>query len=346
MTDGKMMVQWGDLDLARKGGRLSSSTWLDEDCNLYVKMRGSMATTSTRSRQTYKRRSGSHQVLQGSHGLEQAITAVQTAMAATTEGDLDWVSESWSQVVDTLVQEAEELLDEEGLLDYVHPADVVALEEGGQEAPPPLQGGPQDQVDTLLRNVKAVMNFVPVGGAQVRQLLAAILVWKQQHGEGSIAVDTQTTEAGEEGQPQVPDEAPTGGWIPPLDADQWPGSIPSSDVQRDSPEGDPFGPTDEDLMQALEEYERRVQEEAMHNAVEQDGGQHERADLSDGERSDEETRGATRAVEATVWGRLLGNVRGVSLFVLPGFSAVAASVCSACIQWSSMFYDAISRLRC
>ena len=233
---------------------------------------------------------GGHQVLQGGHGLEQAIVAVQAAMAATTEGDLDWLSESWSQVVDNLVQEAEELLDEEGMLDYVHPADVVALEEGGQEAPPPPQGGPLEQVDLLLRNVKAVMNFVPVGGAQVRQLLAAVLVWKQQHGGGSIAVDTQTTDAGEDGQPQAPEAAPTGGWIPTLDAEQWPGSVPSTDVPQDTPEGDPFEPTDEDLVQALEEYEKREHEAAMLNVGEQTGSQPEGADLSEGDRSEREHR--------------------------------------------------------
>ena len=46
----------------------------------------------------------------------------------TINGDLDWLTES------VLVQDAEDLLDEEALLDYFHPADVVALEEGANEA--------------------------------------------------------------------------------------------------------------------------------------------------------------------------------------------------------------------
>ena len=120
--------------------------------------------------------------------------------------------------------------------------------------------------------------------------MAAILVWRQQHGGGSIAVDTQTTDAGDADQHQVPEEGQTGRWIPPPDVEQWPGSIPSSNVQRDTPEGDPFEPTDDDLVQALEEFEQREQAEALHNAGEQEGGQPERAELSEGERSDGEHR--------------------------------------------------------
>ena len=67
------------------------------------------------------------QVAQGEHGIQQAIGAVEAVLEDTINGDLDWLTESWGQMLGFLVQEAEDLLDEEALLDYVHPADVVAL---------------------------------------------------------------------------------------------------------------------------------------------------------------------------------------------------------------------------
>ncbi|OLQ09660.1 hypothetical protein AK812_SmicGene6736 [Symbiodinium microadriaticum] len=101
------------------------------------------------------------------------------------------------------------------------------------------------------------MTFVPAGGEQVRQLLAVIRVWRQQAGGGAIEVDTQT--ADEVGPaPQQP--ADLGRWVPPLDAEQWTGSLPSSAVPPDSSQGDPHEPTDDDLLQALEEFERQEQE--------------------------------------------------------------------------------------
>ena len=209
---------------------------------------------------------GGYQAMQGSHGLDQAIAAVQAAAGATVEGDLDWLSESWSQVITVLVQDAEDLLEEEGILDYVHPADVVALDEGGQEAQPPPVGGPEEQIDLLLRNARAVMHFVPAGGEQMRQLLAAILVWRQQTRGESIAVDTQTTDAGGDGSQPTAELRPDDAWVPPVGTEQWTGSIPSSSVQPASPDGDPFEPTDADLVQALEEFERREQEEALQSS--------------------------------------------------------------------------------
>ncbi|CAE7440251.1 unnamed protein product [Symbiodinium microadriaticum] len=232
---------------------------------------------------------GGHQVLQGGHGLEQAIAAVETAMSATTEGDLDWATESWSQALDTLVQEAEDLLEEESQLDFVHPADVVALAEGGQEAPPLPQGEPLERTDLLLRNIKAVMHFVPAGGAQVTQLLAAILVWRQQQGGESIAVDTQTTDAGGDDSQAAPPAAQTGTWIPSLTTEQWPSSVPSSTAPSDSQQGDPFEPTDAELVEALEEFERREQEEALQSAGDPTESRDE-ADLKGGDLSDPEHR--------------------------------------------------------
>ena len=51
-------------------------------------------------------------------------------------------------------------------------------------------------MDVLLRNVQAVMTFVPAGGEQVRQLLAVIRVWRQQAGGGAIEVDTPNSGRG------------------------------------------------------------------------------------------------------------------------------------------------------
>ena len=205
---------------------------------------------------------------QGGHGLAQAIAAVETAMAATVQGDLDWLSESWCQVLRLLIQEGEELLEEESKLDYVHPADVVALNEGAQEQPASPPGDHAATVDRLLRNALAVMHFVPRGGEELRQLQEAIRTWRQRHAGGSIFVDTQTTDGGEMAPQQAPNVEK---WVPPLDAAQWTGSLPSSEHPPDSQEGDPHEPTDEDLLQALDEYERQEHEEALWGAT---GGQH------------------------------------------------------------------------
>ena len=126
-----------------------------------------------------------------------------------------------------LVQEAEELLDEEALLDYVHPADVVALDEGATEEPLQSGGSPQAMVELLLRNARAVMHFVPHGGEQFRQLLAAITVWQQRESGESIAVDTQTTEEGNGGEPPAAAQ-----WVPPLDAEQCPSICPQLSVSQ------------------------------------------------------------------------------------------------------------------
>ena len=99
-----------------------------------------------------------HQVQQGFQGLAQAQfqglaqaqAAVQTALAATVEGDLDWHVPGWGQAVVMLLEDAEAVLEEEGQLDFVHPADVAALSEGAEEAPPLRQGDLLQQIDKLL----------------------------------------------------------------------------------------------------------------------------------------------------------------------------------------------------
>ena len=103
------------------------------------------------------------QVQQSLQGLAQARAAIQTAIAATIQGDLDWHVPGWGQAVVLLMEDAEQLLEEEGQLDFVHPADVAALSEGAQESPPVPMGSWGQQLDELLRNIGGVMVFVTEG---------------------------------------------------------------------------------------------------------------------------------------------------------------------------------------
>ena len=201
------------------------------------------------------------QVQQGLQGIAQAQTAVQTALTATIQGDLDWHVPGWGQAVVFLMEDAEQLLEEEGQLDFVHPADVTALSEGAQESPPQALGDWGQQLDILIRNIQGVMNFVTEGQTEVRQLLAAIQVWRAaERPDELVEVNTQTTdEAGGEALP--PDRGQP--WRPPLDLDQWPGSIPSSANEGDTQTSEPGFPTDSDLLDALEEYENQEQREAQ-----------------------------------------------------------------------------------
>ena len=237
------------------------------------------------------------QVQQGHYGIAQARKAVQAALESTIQGDLDWVTPGWGEAIGLILQDAEELMDEEGRLDWAHPADVLALDEGAAEAPPVPQGDVQSQIDTLLRNVGAVAHFLRKGRDELRRFLAAVIVWRQaNHGMGGIHVDTQTTEEG--GEPGPGDPAgdlsgaapgrgpgdPTGDssgagptrqprgdpvdatkWIPPLTLEQWPGSIPTEDSPQSGPEP-PVSPTDDDLVQALEDYERQAEQERLAEA--------------------------------------------------------------------------------
>ncbi|CAE7895386.1 unnamed protein product [Symbiodinium necroappetens] len=188
---------------------------------------------------------GGYQVQHGRHGLEQARAAIEVAMGATAEGDLDWMTPGWAEAVALAMQEAEELLEESSQLDYVHPADVVALHEGAE----------------------AVAHFVQYGGEPIRQLMAAIAVWRQAKPAETVLVDTQSTEEGSQPQRGAPADSR---WVPPLNIDQWPGSIPTTDDSQVEREEEFGGPTDDDLIQALEEYERQEQEEARLAALGED----------------------------------------------------------------------------
>ncbi|CAE7552733.1 unnamed protein product [Symbiodinium necroappetens] len=198
------------------------------------------------------------QVQQSLQGLAQAQAAVQTAISATVQGDLDWHVPGWGQAVVVLMEDAEQLLEEEGQLDFVHPADVAALSEGAQETPPTPLGSWGQQLDELIRNIGGVMAFVTEGHAEVRQLLAAIQVWRaKDRPDEVVEIETQTTDQGE-GAPPTDEVQP---WKPPLEVEQWPGSIPSSANEGDTQTSEPGFPTDGDLLDALEEYEQQEQRE-------------------------------------------------------------------------------------
>ena len=205
-----------------------------------------------------------HQVEQGHLGVQQAQQAVQAAIAATVNGDLDWHVPGWGRAVTVLLEDAENVL-EEGQLDFVLPSDVAALDEGAEEAPPIRQGEPMEQIDRILRDIVGAMAFVERGHQQVRQLVAAVTVWRDAAQGVPIEVDTQSTNAGDNaGDPPQPTQPAR--WIPPLDAEQWSGTIPSSTVEEDTQTSEAGHPTDADLLQALEEYKRSEQQQAADEA--------------------------------------------------------------------------------
>ena len=153
---------------------------------------------------------------------------------------------------------------QEAQLDFVHPADVVALSEGAQEAPAQGQGDAWHRIDKLRRDIGGVMNFVPQGHEQVRQLIAAVTVWSAAERQGEVVeVNTQTSEGASEGQLGMNASQP---WRPPLDAEQWSGTVPSSTTGGDTQTSEPGFPTDADLLEALEAYEHQEREEALEAA--------------------------------------------------------------------------------
>ncbi|CAE7652284.1 Agbl5 [Symbiodinium sp. CCMP2456] len=95
-----------------------------------------------------------HQVQQGMEGIHQAQRAVRNAMGATAMGDIDWVVSGWGDAVAVLLEDVETLLEEEGQLDFVHPSDVAALDEGAAELPPTRGGQPGEQLAGLIRDIE------------------------------------------------------------------------------------------------------------------------------------------------------------------------------------------------
>ena len=155
-------------------------------------------------------------------------------------------------LVATLLEYAEEqknswTLDEVGMLNFVRPAVMTALAEGGRKQPPPRAGDHDEQRLGVMRDIRAVLGFVTEGGEQVRMVLS------QTNQAANDHMDTQTTEEGTGWQslfgPQT--QADAGPWRPPLTTEQWPGSLPST---GDEAPPTPW-PTDDELVAAMEAYE-------------------------------------------------------------------------------------------
>ena len=215
-------------------------------------------------------RQGGALLRQGGEGLQQAQQAVERAQAATVQGDLDGCTTGWGTAVAVLLDEAQEAIAENDELQYVHQADAVSLSQGGQECPsrPPE---PDRCLEAILGDIRAALGFLTAGPhGQVLNVLAAMAMWQSQ--QTAYMVETQTTDGGEEppalpmtGAPLHQDK-----WTPQPGAAQWSGSIPSPGdemaADRSTEEG---GPTDEDLLQAMEEFERRQAEDDLEAAAEQ-----------------------------------------------------------------------------
>ncbi|CAE7255283.1 TTLL6 [Symbiodinium sp. CCMP2456] len=213
---------------------------------------------------------GGQQILSAAGGLAQASQAVYAAMGATTAGDYDWFVPGWGQVVSALLEEAERGLREMHMAGYTHSASVLALSEGAEEAPT----RPTDlkaRLEAVLGDIREGIGFLTGGHNEVRGLLAIFTGW--QHAAGAVAttVDTQETEEGGsqanglfQGGYEVTDAGLQPKWRPRLGMEQWPGSIPSSGDDEEEDQPDPYleEPTDDDLIQAMEEFERE-QGEAM-----------------------------------------------------------------------------------
>ncbi|CAE7798605.1 unnamed protein product [Symbiodinium sp. CCMP2592] len=218
------------------------------------------------------RKQGGYQVNNVFEGIAQVRHAIAAARTAAHQGDFDWMSESWGATLKLLLQPAMDFQEETLLLNFAHAADVAALEAGALEEPPPRQGDHRQQAQQVLRDLRGVAPFLTTGGDQLRGCLAMVTGAL----EAPVTVDTQTTEEGEASQSlfgqlggQPMSEQP---WKPPLDIEQWPGSIPSSGTEPPEqgptqPDDSQWGPSDDDLLAAMDAYERQVEEEAREQAM-------------------------------------------------------------------------------
>ena len=207
---------------------------------------------------------GGNSLQQGATGLQQAASAVQHATSATVQGDLDWFGGSWGAAVAVLMEDAEQVLEDAMDAQYVHSADVIGLCQGGDE-PPRRPQGAAERLETILGDIRQSLGFLTAGQhAQVLNVLAMMAMWQSQ--EGAYTVDTQTTNA-EDAATEGKQQGPTG-WLPQQGVTQWQGSLPSStdDAADDRNTEDAGGPTEEDLLRAMEEYEQQAAEDHARSA--------------------------------------------------------------------------------
>ena len=207
---------------------------------------------------------GGNLLRNGAGGLRQATTAVQHAQEATVEGDLDWCSGSWGAAVAMLLEDAEQAVDEHAETNLVHSADVLALQQGGEEVPQRPKDS-QAKLEAILGDIRNALGFLTARQhAQVLNVLAMMAMWQTQ--QGAHVVDTQTTDEGGELGANCGDSRSS--WQPAPGVEQWSGSIPSSRDEGWASRSteDEGGPTDADLLCAMEEYERQQEEEAAQDA--------------------------------------------------------------------------------
>ena len=156
-------------------------------------------------------------------------------------------------LVATLLEYAEEqknswTLDEVGMLNFVRPAVMTALAEGGRKQPPPRAGDHDEQRLGVMRDHPSRLGLRP-------QKEVNKFAWscRRRIRRPTDHMDTQTTEEGTGWQslfgPQT--QADAGPWRPPLTTEQWPGSLPST---GDEAPPTPW-PTDDELVAAMEAYE-------------------------------------------------------------------------------------------
>ena len=248
---------------------------------------------------------GGQQLLSAHGGLDQAEAAVEHACGEAHNGEFDWMAPGWGAAVCYLIGDAEDLVEEEEGLNLVHPADVLAMAEGAEGATSRPGGTWQQQCQRLLRDVRAVAVMHMQGEPAVMDML----LWSWT--TSCYAPSRWTHKTTEEGEPHLegPLFGPAPPRQPPLGMEQWPGSIPSTDA-GDNSQGGPaepsqWGPTDAELVEALEECERQQEEEARAAAAAVDrmqpGGDPPEEDLSLSEMSPASHR--RRRMHATVYDR-------------------------------------------
>ena len=107
-------------------------------------------------------------------------------------GDFDWLAPGWGAAVCYLLGDAEDLVEEEEALNLVHPADVLAMADGAEDATLPTGGNLAQQCQRLLRDIRAVAMMYMPGDHAVTNLLTNL----EEELFRPITVDSQATEEG------------------------------------------------------------------------------------------------------------------------------------------------------